>query len=227
MKKDLDKIKRGGKVELGPPAPIPVLRRKEPEISREKKEEKIIKVIQPESLKKETKAEKAQRLAAEQGYISLTQASQAFSIPRNYLNVLIHRKKVQGKKFGRNWYTTEDSIKSYLKKIGRIIEKPVKKVEKPAEVPTPESVAPVSPELEKLNKQLAKMSEAFGKMTFVIGGKKFGRPKLPSPFKLPFKYVAITPLCRVIGPALMPTRFCFWIRMETFLFMDILKQGDN
>jgi len=54
-------------------------------------------------------------LAKKQGYISLAQASELFSISRAYLNVLIHRGKIKGKKFGRNWYTTKESVEHYIK----------------------------------------------------------------------------------------------------------------
>ena len=47
-------------------------------------------------------------------YLSLAEASRIFGIPQNYLNVLIHRNKIEGKKFGRNWYTTEETIRLTL-----------------------------------------------------------------------------------------------------------------
>ncbi len=60
--------------------------------------------------------ESMDELATSQGYIKLADAGKIFNVPQNYLNVLIHRKKIEGKKFGRNWYTTKGAVDDYLKK---------------------------------------------------------------------------------------------------------------
>ena len=48
------------------------------------------------------------------GYISLQEASKIFPYSQEYLSLLARRGKIHSKKFGRNWYTTEESVQDYL-----------------------------------------------------------------------------------------------------------------
>ena len=49
----------------------------------------------------------------EKKYISLTEASMLSGVSRDYLNVLIHRGKLQAVKSGKNWLTTEAWLAAY------------------------------------------------------------------------------------------------------------------
>jgi len=73
----------------------------------------------------ETQLDKTKQKAEKQGYISLSKASKLFSVSQPYLNVLIHRDKIKGKKFGRNWHTTKESVQEYVDKTRKKTTKPV------------------------------------------------------------------------------------------------------
>jgi nitric oxide reductase large subunit len=47
-------------------------------------------------------------------YISLKEASKITGYHPDYLSYLIREKKIEGKKIGRNWFTTEKAIIDYL-----------------------------------------------------------------------------------------------------------------
>jgi len=48
------------------------------------------------------------------GFISLRQASEISGYHPDYLSYLIRKGKIEGRKIGRDWFTTEESVKSYL-----------------------------------------------------------------------------------------------------------------
>ena len=101
------------------------------------------------------------KLAEKQGYVKLAEIGKLFNVSQNYLNVLIHRKKIEGKKFGRNWYSTKKSVDNYLKKqrLTVILPTPAsyrRKFSKPVSI-LPEEIIPVkseSPVSESIEKTL-------------------------------------------------------------------------
>jgi len=48
------------------------------------------------------------------GFISLKQASKISGYHPDYLSYLIRKGKIEGKKIGRDWFTTEEAVKNYL-----------------------------------------------------------------------------------------------------------------
>jgi hypothetical protein len=47
-------------------------------------------------------------------YISLKRASEISGYHPDYLSSLIRKEKIKGRRIGRDWFTTEEAIKSYL-----------------------------------------------------------------------------------------------------------------
>jgi len=123
-------------------------------------------------------------------YISLAEASQAFSIPRNYLNVLIHRNKIKGKKTKNKWYATRTSIENYLEKNKKpSIKKAPSILEKPIAFEKEKEEKKSKTELEKINEQLTEMGKSF--QTVASSAIKEKKPKKRLPFSLPSKFVMV------------------------------------
>src|SRR3989344_29222 len=57
-------------------------------------------------------------------YISLQEASQSCSYSQEYLRLLVRQGKIFGKKIGRNWYTTKDSLAEYTNSQNFVISIP-------------------------------------------------------------------------------------------------------
>ncbi len=47
-------------------------------------------------------------------YISLKKASEIFGYNPDYLGFLIRKGKIEGRRIGRDWFTSEESVKTYL-----------------------------------------------------------------------------------------------------------------
>jgi len=71
----------------------------------------------------ETRYQLMDKIAEQEGYVKLSEASKIFNVSQSYLNVLIHRNKVEGKKFGRNWYTKKEAIEQYLENKSLLLSK--------------------------------------------------------------------------------------------------------
>ena len=48
-------------------------------------------------------------------FITLKKASEIVGCTPEHLNLMVRRKKLEGKKMGRNWYTTSEWLDKYLK----------------------------------------------------------------------------------------------------------------
>jgi len=51
--------------------------------------------------------------------ISVTRASEISGLTPGYLRRLLRQKRIEGKKIGRDWFTTEETIREYLKQERR------------------------------------------------------------------------------------------------------------
>lgn len=51
--------------------------------------------------------------------ISVTRASEISGLTPGYLRRLLRQKRIDGKKIGRDWFTTEETIREYLKQERR------------------------------------------------------------------------------------------------------------
>ena len=55
-------------------------------------------------------------------FIALPEATKNSGYTRDYLGQLIRQKKIYGEKFGREWFTTRESLQKHLAAQGRTLE---------------------------------------------------------------------------------------------------------
>ena len=67
---------------------------------------------------KEKNREKNRRMKIKPGFITLAEVAKNTPYSQEYLSLLARQGKLSAKKFGRNWYTTQEALDGYLTNQG-------------------------------------------------------------------------------------------------------------